>query len=289
MLAFAPTVMLKGDFVGHPFRGNQWGNPNDVTDADRQAAGIPQLNDVFDGLDLVSSNGYAAVNDDYLTELGDDSGLWDAMTERINAVDGGTREPFDDLHLVVVDNYTGSASGAINAELRGKNYADSTVHLTSGLHDPSQGTISMHVTDVVSQLDIAFDTYGVALPESVILYRGIGGTHSRAFTSLGIGQEFVDKGFISTTASPRMAADFALRTLGGIDDSDDGAVIEIHAPKGTPVMLPDANMDRGESEVMLNRGTKFRVTNITGSRNQFEGRHPDIKLIVEVVPQDKAA
>lgn len=279
MLNFTPTVMLKGDYVGHPFRGNQWGNPNDITDADRQAAGIPKLNDVFDGPVLVASNGYKAVKEDELQKLGNDSGLWDAMGERIMRIDDSEEKPTDQLDLLVVDNYVDTLHGKINDLLRGIPRNNDTVLLSW----PSSGHIVQEIatTEVAEAMDEAFDKYDIPLPESAILYRGIGGKTIGKFTSLQIGQEFTDKGFISTSIDPRTANVF----IGG--GPDFGAIIEIHAPKGTPVMLPDPNGARGEGEMVLNRGTKFRVTHITS--NHFAGRHRDVKLIVEVVLEDKAA
>ena len=122
-------------------------------------------------------------------------------------------------------------------------------------------------------------TFAIAEPtkQDMKLYRGIGISH-RGEKMFEIGDEFHDKGFVSTTNSIYVARSFARM--------NEGAVVEIVIPKGTkvvaPIVSPNKNREMmgrirpaerigAEEEVLLNRGARFVIT---GRRS--EGVYGDV-------------
>ena len=110
----------------------------------------------------------------------------------------------------------------------------------------------------ISSLDKAFEIMGKPLPHDAVLYRGIRG---KALSKrLKEGSTITDKGFTSTTHSLRTAAD-----LFGFGET--GVVLHITAKKGTMVFKPKQERSEymPEPEIMLNRGSRMRVTKRVGN------------------------
>lgn len=103
---------------------------------------------------------------------------------------------------------------------------------------------------IVRHLDEAFRAASVATPADAVLYRG---THMTPELSrmLQPGAVFKDHGFVSTSTDVVKAHEFAV--LGR--DTGPASVLRITAPKGTRAMMGDYV----EHELILNRGTSFRV------------------------------
>jgi len=136
----------------------------------------------------------------------------------------------------------------INAALRGGKERDWT-------EGPEQTTIR--------RLDKVFEKGGHDLPSDTTVFRGVDGD---ANLKLSIGAEFTDRGFVSTGNNEITASAFA----------DGGHLMQITLPKGTRVIAPSVPVGQGyrdegdpanaESGLLLQRGTRFRVTGKSGDK-----------------------
>lgn len=116
---------------------------------------------------------------------------------------------------------------------------------TDGLDSESHHT--------VKELDAAISES--KLTDDVVVYRGMSG--HRAFSSEDwtnepgkmVGVEFTDHGFSSTTTSRAVADEFTYSYTGS------AVMMKILVPKGMGAIA----IDTGESELLLARGTKFRI------------------------------
>lgn len=199
--------------------------------------------------------------------------------------------------------YTGNDYGVINNSLRhGDGRPDSRTY----------------------ELDAGFSDARAITTENVVVYRGMGDVEE-TLAELRPGDEWIDRGFISTSFNKDAAEAFTTESSGGIDDT---AVISILVPAGSRAIAPlalDASDSQGESELLLPRGTKFHVVDINfdeqankgaggwtvelevvstpdpdslvaaaqGRRKEREGAHPD-KFVwvagdVEIVKRDQPA
>ena len=137
---------------------------------------------------------------------------------------------------------------AINQWLRAKDQAEKDV-LAMEL-DASK------LDKMVADMDQAVNH---PLSRDFILYRGIRGEEE--LESLKPGTEFVDKGFTSCTLRRRATLGFASR-------SDLWTVAEVFVPKGTKTATTwSPNMASDEQEVVLSRGTKFKVVSVDRDEN----------------------
>jgi len=100
---------------------------------------------------------------------------------------------------------------------------------------------------LTQKLDKAFDR-APTLTGKTEVFRGV---DKAAVANWKVGQTVTDKGFVST--STRQGSAFF---------QDKSAVIKITIPKGTKAIQPRTG-NRREKELILNRGTKFRVKSVT--------------------------
>lgn len=128
----------------------------------------------------------------------------------------------------------------------------------------------------VEGLDGALDR--AVLPRGVKVYRGINSVELRG--TLKKGSEFVDHGFISTTGDIDRMEDFAAGFTGL---QKEGAILaEIRVPKGYRAGFFDRyGTGDWESEVLLPRGTRFRVIS---TKVDAGGR---MHAVLEVVEQPR--
>lgn len=106
---------------------------------------------------------------------------------------------------------------------------------------------------IVEHIDRVFDR-APAIPGDLILFRGLGlGWHGNK--PFAAGEEFTDKGYVSTSVTYSVARYFALE-MGDEDKPDRRAIFAIYftRPSEKGILV-----DQGEDEVMLPRGRKFRV------------------------------
>lgn len=155
----------------------------------------------------------------------------------------GTTRIGGELGLTEVEEYayyTNEGAASINRELR------------AGL-DLSKST--------VARIDAIIEK-SPKLPSDTVLYRGIsarGGettssTLDRVFgENLAVGDVLTEKAFLSTTVDRQLAEKFVTS-----DGSRSGIVLRLETPKGTRALQGRSD----EVELILARGTKFKVTKI---------------------------
>jgi superfamily I DNA/RNA helicase/DNA polymerase III epsilon subunit-like protein len=126
--------------------------------------------------------------------------------------------------------------------------------------------------EITESMDKLFDA-APTLVEDIMLYRGVHSEYSdELMRSYEVGDMFTDLGFSSTTLSRGQAEDF---TDYGEDSYDEDTekprlLLEIIAPEGTraihvPAYLGSSTTHPDEDEVLLDRGTTFRVISKTES------------------------
>jgi hypothetical protein len=135
--------------------------------------------------------------------------------------------------------------------------------LNDALRDPQVSEKSFE--DTIKSLDKAIET-APPLREEVIAYRGIKGNGLNFFETLKVGDVFEDKGYVSTTIDAGVAQQFG--TSGSMYQ---GLAMRMKLPAGSKGIFPtgykqhtEASWDSGESELLLPRDSKFKVTAIRG-------------------------
>jgi len=138
------------------------------------------------------------------------------------------------------------------AELQAaKQYQNSSYNLNTHLRNGTIGQSVDHQTQA-AHLDAAMKKS--PLPSDMELYRGIPGEVATKIAEQGVGAVFQDKGFVSTSKSKAKAKGFGNST------------VTIQTKKGQLGL--DMNQRIGptglssEQEILLPRGTKFRVTKV---------------------------
>ena len=93
-----------------------------------------------------------------------------------------------------------------------------------------------------------------ALPADLLLFRGLD-LKFRASKPYAVGEEFVDKGYVSTSAAFKVAHYFAVEMDDNATTLSRKAVFVLYLAKADKGIL----IDQGEDEVILKHGRKFRV------------------------------
>lgn len=153
--------------------------------------------------------------------------------------------------------YRAKVKDAVNA-YTGLDYVDVNDALRSGDKlDWAYGKYQQQIR----YLDRAFQV-GHELAHDTIVYRGMPST-SR-YADLKVGDIFVDRAFVSTSPSERVAEWFSSADPDHEPGSRmPGTMLRIKVPKGTRVIapiVPDRPGGTAEPELLLRRGTRFRVT-----------------------------
>lgn len=144
----------------------------------------------------------------------------------------------------VIQGYTGFNYIAINKTLLGRELTD------ADKPDPN-----FNVNENISVLDDVMSK--TAFPEDAVVYSGLGNSATQFIDSVcphkkcGSGSEFDIKSFVSTTLDERTSNVFH----GGKN-----TLLKIKVPKGSKALsLEDISGFPTEKEILLNRGSKFRV------------------------------
>lgn len=115
--------------------------------------------------------------------------------------------------------------------------------------------------DLTGKIDSAINANRI--PRDIQTFRGIGGEQ---VLGLKKGATFSDRGFVASSLSLETAKLYAR-------SRDDGAILRVAIPRGTRA----AYVQGGETEVLLGRGTRFRVTGI--SRGSQGERVVDVRVL----------
>ena len=168
-------------------------------------------------------------------------------------------------------------------EIKGLNkYAGNGYSRLNNSLRTNKGELTEATRATVEQLDSALRRAKV--PEDVMVFRGI---KSQALAKkLEIGAEFHDHAFVSTSLHRSVAEKFSREGPG-----KRGAVLEIRVPKGTNAAAFDSIWNGGnlkEHELLLPRGSKFRVTGVRKTRDTGTSRG-NMKIVsVELIPAASA-
>lgn len=133
------------------------------------------------------------------------------------------------------------------------------------------GYVSPQVAAHIAALD-----RGIAqspAPRRMLVYRGVNGEVSarsgrKAVQDLKAGDTWIEHGFMSTSASERIGREYAK----GFNVRE-GGELHITVPQGFPA-APIPSQFSSEQEILLPRGTKFRVQSVTRS----DAGHPIISV-----------
>jgi len=152
---------------------------------------------------------------------------------------GIEQTPLTPREKAVVGYYTEEGSRAINLALRaGKTPED------------------VHGWKIVESLDSA--TMSGTLTKDTVLYRGLHGDNP--ISKLNVGDEFVDRGYVSTTSAKNIADRFVnVFKSPDTEHKRDGDFVQVRLPKGAHVLATNDLNHLGEDEYLLPRGTRFRV------------------------------
>ncbi|MDA8244923.1 MAG: hypothetical protein M0025_12500 [Elusimicrobia bacterium] len=115
------------------------------------------------------------------------------------------------------------------------------------------GTGPEDARKIVARLDTVFANVP-SLPRDAVLFRGLrlGWHGNKPFSE---GEEYVDKGYVSTSFTLKVAEHFALEMGGEEDDGARKAVLVIYTARPEKGIL----VDQGEDEAILPHGRRFRV------------------------------
>lgn len=209
--------------------------------------------------------------------------------------DAHPKYDYDSDEGTYIEAYCGPYSDDVNNFLRtGKTLEPETDFISAEAEYNSIPRLDKdEVLDYVDAMDKVIAQSST--PREMALYRGIGGDGYSKFAGLKVGDEYTDKGFVSTTPNPEQLWEFMPANNRGAK----GAVLEITVPKGTPALsikkyfkgvsesYAPSQAIQDENEHILARGLKFRVTGIGETRvsanSQREGNPADLLIQVEVI------
>ncbi|MGW9025533.1 ADP-ribosyltransferase, partial [Streptomyces sp. NPDC055722] len=120
---------------------------------------------------------------------------------------------------------------------------------------------SPYVQHNIDEVDKALA--GNPVPEDLMVVRGTGTGHLKLDDPLEmLGRTYDDKGFMSTSLGDHPVPAFA----------GEDALLHLRVPKGTPALWVEkvSNFGMGERELLLGRGTQFRVTRVFMDNGQVQ-------------------
>lgn len=121
----------------------------------------------------------------------------------------------------------------------------------------------------IERLDKTIET-APPLSQKITVYRGVQsnvGRDNEFWSSMEVGDVIEDKGYVSTTLRPSLAADFAYYNQ---SVQSQGFVFKMDLPEGTKGVFPssvlglDGGITRTEAEFLLPRGSKFEILSKEG-------------------------
>lgn len=206
---------------------------------------------------------------------------WDSVTRKYNPnhdrlgrfATGSAGGAFTEEDKAAVSTYLKPQKAAWSEEVNHRTINDQLRGMAE--HDRPD------VSDAITKLDAAF-AHGDTIPAGTELYRGIPGV--RLSEVYKVGDTFTDYGFSSHSKNEGEAFDFITgrAQMGTANSRATGTLLKAKVTQPTKAIDVAQHFDdplyKREQEVLLNRGTKFRVTEI------YTGPMADIEdVIVEVV------
>lgn len=161
---------------------------------------------------------------------------------------------------LLIDYTTDDGNEMVNSTLRG------TEHLNV-FNDYLTDKDRVKAKEITRVLDAAFKDKGNRLSKDSKLYRGV--KDSSLIASMKVGSVITDKGFVSTSYDPEVAAGFSRDETS--EEETEGGLITINARKGQPAMgMENMSEGGGEQEVLLPRNSKFKVVSKRGNKVTLE-------------------
>lgn len=110
---------------------------------------------------------------------------------------------------------------------------------------------------MVKNIDSIYEMLS-ALPRDLLLFRGID-LKFRKSRSYEVGEEFIEKGYASTSTSYKVADYFANHINDNETTSSLKGILVLYSPKK---IIKGILIDQGEDEVLLARGEKIRIMDV---------------------------
>jgi hypothetical protein len=175
----------------------------------------------------------------------------DADTRTLTEVErdlyrGMLRKPETEDEQVAINGYSGSDFMPINDFLRKRKPGEDRPH-----HDDRHGEQIKHLDTVLRRS---------RMTEDVNVYRGLTGEIAKKVLKAKPGSVIRDKGYVSTSLHRSVAAD----SFSG----EEGLVLKLMLPKGNRAYLMNgrgASNFASEHEVLLPRGSRFRIRHVEGN------------------------
>nr|WP_240981078.1 ADP-ribosyltransferase [Streptomyces sp. N502] len=120
---------------------------------------------------------------------------------------------------------------------------------------------SPYVQHNIDEVDSALA--GHAVPEDLMVVRGTGIGHLKLDSPFDmLGKTYDDKGYMSTSLGNHPVGAFA----------GEEAILHLRVPKGTPALWVEnvGKFGQGERELLLGRGTEYRVTRVFMENGQVQ-------------------
>ena len=213
LMKFAPALVAKGDYVGHPFRGNQW------TDSSGNAKAT---NSTLTGFN--SSNPWNSMF----------GGHFDVLRQRYDVDERAINKFIADQHTEIelteaekmsVGHWQSWDYDEINAVLRENTSLDSL-----------DRDARAQVDTTVAHLNAIFNR--ATLTQDAVVFRGVN-DDEHLFDNISEGDIVTDKGIIATSLNPVVASLAAFGGIEGRDASVNPVVFRIKVPKGSPAIAAD--------------------------------------------------
>lgn len=185
-----------------------------------------------------------------------------APAEILDTLGRATKNTVSSQEAEAIRRYTGSGAGEVNRWLRSMGASHIDVGTKRLMDNLIKAFEKMPVTDDV-----------------ITLYRGTSFHTKENFLAfvdkLKVNMNYEDLGFMSTTTAESTALNFGGR-------SQLGCFFEIRVPKGSQVLQPFNSLYPNEKEVILNRGSKFKILDVVvnGSPQSGDLR---VKIIMEMI------
>lgn len=183
---------------------------------------------------------------------------WQKGSGNVQAYQGEGAPPYSVLaaaapeptqhEISAINAYSGPQYSTINGNLR-------------------DGYVSAGISHTVTALDSYLQRS--AIPQDVVLFRGVKSIVSDKMVDRGIGSEYVDHGYSSHSTSQNTSISFAGGTSGG-------ALLIVSIPKGATGGAIKAHSHHGvEDEVLFKRGARFRIKSFDADK-----RHIHVEMVI---------
>lgn len=138
-------------------------------------------------------------------------------------------------------------------------HRDLNVFLRTGHVPYGSEDIGRYLEEFAAALEKAINK-AMPVPQNLIAFRAVSGKQTLEYFEANVGRVVVDNGFVSTTLSRQYAMDFMRADLLGPFQA---MIIEVRVPKGTRATYMGHLGRRKERELLLQRGTKFRIISVS--------------------------